>query len=440
MERECPVLENVDDDSHLDDSKTISPSRLLLDKITKPPRTSYKTSTLEKNPPMNLLDIHEILEHPKELTEKFDKDPHISTTKLSLGESAQITIEQLRSESAKTSRESSPDNRKSRKSAVNDPQFDYTKPIYLCKVCSILLVYEEYIMEKREHFYVIKAAFNYKVNELSENDKFTSLYCIKCENDIGVKIKNEFYLYASILEPRKCHVNIGLYSLKEEEMIMFGALVEQISDNLKLSVHYTKTLLKKATLRTTKIKENVDACILLHKNEGRLLLTDKNGLYSEFLIEAHNKSQGNELVIITNFDEQNNPQETDAYPLYDAKKLDILADEGAQPFMKIMYRNFKVLTVNSEYNMYQLEYLSNFLHRALYKSIVPEEYMGYSNKYKNSARKKVDTSKDSRALGNFLKEYFNEDKKLVEMLLDEIKNINETRARLRKSDDNCTLL
>ena len=54
---------------------------------------------------------------------------------------------------------------------------------------------------------------------------------------------NEFYLFGTMLEARKCQINIGLYSLKEDDMIKFSTLIDQISDDMKLPISYTRTLL-----------------------------------------------------------------------------------------------------------------------------------------------------------------------------------------------------
>ena len=54
---------------------------------------------------------------------------------------------------------------------------------------------------------------------------------------------NEFYLFGTMIVSRKCQINIGLYSLREDDMITFSALLDQISDSIKLPINYTKTLL-----------------------------------------------------------------------------------------------------------------------------------------------------------------------------------------------------
>lgn len=81
--------------------------------------------------------------------------------------------------------------------------FDYSKPVYLCRNCQVLLGYEgdsfdiqqrsnsntiDYFIEKNSDFSILKAVFNYKIDDNSEYDKFTQIYCVKCLSEIGAKI------------------------------------------------------------------------------------------------------------------------------------------------------------------------------------------------------------------------------------------------------------
>ena len=151
--------------------------------------------------------------------------------------------------------------------------------------------------------------------------------------------------------------------------------------------------------------------------------------------------EGNELIIITNFNDDDNPQEDKSYTLCDNKKLSQIADDGGQPFLNILSKNFKILTANEEYNEYQLQFLSNFLHRALYKSIIPEEFIEYNNKYKKLIKKKVDSTKDIKFLESYIKIHYQDDKEFVEKLGQGIKMIyDRIKDKFKKSDEVCNLL
>ncbi len=46
-----------------------------------------------------------------------------------------------------------------------------------------------------------------------------------------------------------------------------------------------------------------DLVILHHRAEGRLLLTDRNGFYNDFLASVYRSMEGRVLILITNIEE-----------------------------------------------------------------------------------------------------------------------------------------
>jgi hypothetical protein len=101
--------------------------------------------------------------------------------------------------------------------------------------------------------------------------------------------------------------------------------------------------------------DGYDGCILIHKNSGRLLLTDENGLYDHFIKYIFEKCEGNIFLALVNpedsEDEPNNfelvENSTSLMPtqvprkktfhesVYDKSLIRILVDEGKQPFMDL---------------------------------------------------------------------------------------------------------
>ena len=114
----------------------------------------------------------------------------------------------------------------------------------------------------------------------------------------------------------------------------------------------------KSKLENYKPKSTADGCILIHKIQGRLLLTDSNGLYHDLILRLLEVTEGNTLIILV-FDEeqqQNTPMNvsftanemnnflTPFYQnfLYDSELIDTLANKGSQPSVKILAKNFLV--------------------------------------------------------------------------------------------------
>lgn len=75
-----------------------------------------------------------------------------------------------------------------------------------------------------------------------------------------------------------------MYSLSDKLLNEFIPEVESACKRLKLPFTTAKVILKKAELANFGSgPDNIDAAILVHRNEGRLLLTDENGLYNNLI-------------------------------------------------------------------------------------------------------------------------------------------------------------
>ena len=54
--------------------------------------------------------------------------------------------------------------------------------------------------------------------------------------------------------------------------------------------------------------------------------------------------------------------------LYDKQLMDTLSSKGKQPSIKLLVKNFSILTIKGEINMYQREFLVNYLFNCLSKN------------------------------------------------------------------------
>lgn len=67
--------------------------------------------------------------------------------------------------------------------------------------------------------------------------------------------------------------------------------IEAACEKLNLPFKVSKNILKKSELAKYKSQNTSDVAIILHKTEGRLLLTGENGLYDQIIKrELQNKS------------------------------------------------------------------------------------------------------------------------------------------------------
>ena len=62
----------------------------------------------------------------------------------------------------------------------------------------------------------------------------------------------------------------------------------------------------------------VNVVVLVHKSEGRIFLTDRNGFYNDFLADAWVKTKGNVIIVLT---ANRSPVDADQIMNADIKKL-----------------------------------------------------------------------------------------------------------------------
>ena len=256
-----------------------------------------------------------------------------------------------------------------------------------------------------------------------------------------------------------------------KNMSFIRPFIRMAADDLKLKVNVFEEQLKKRDLRKYKIpkpsttygnyfgkqKKVLDATILVHQDDGRLLLTDRNGIYDKFIKERFKEDYGNILIIVVDrfgedsqqydtehFDDDSeffssnfttgkknastslagdpkpitgglkigkthlevpakqtggkrsqksggegqksrksqeidfsSPQKTIRSLLLDEEKIDVLADEGDQPFTKILSKHLKLFYVNEKFNFYQLQFFTKFLHEGLNRRPYHRDFYSY---------------------------------------------------------------
>lgn len=81
-------------------------------------------------------------------------------------------------------------------------------------------------------------------------------------------------------------------SLSDKLINGYLPFIEKACKGINLKYSLNKQILKKRTLSDYKSMDESDCSLILHKNEGRLLLTDKNRLY-DFLIKRELRRKSN---------------------------------------------------------------------------------------------------------------------------------------------------
>ena len=169
-------------------------------------------------------------------------------------------------------------------------------------------------------------------------------------------------------------------SLKNSDLQVFKTLLQEICQDTRLDIK--EKLLVKSQLRGITTVEPTDMLILLHRAEGRLLLTDRNGFYNDLLASAFRMLEGRVLVIVTNV--ENDPPDNSL----SSSEISELAKYGDQPTIGVLSEMGKVICYKSKPSAFQASHIHLLLGKsAFYREIpsyagLPDSFHPASKSYK----------------------------------------------------------
>ena len=193
----------------------------------------------------------------------------------------------------------------------------YHQPVILCNTCDNLLCYEGYVkkrngINKNLKTNIFEVMFNYSIQELEKTNKIIGIYCSICQNYLGIKFSEKFYICKEMYKCRPYEIDIKVFSLDPECIDFMESSIENARKKIKIGVKIKKEIQLKSKLKTIQPDfDDCDGCILIHKNSGRLLLTDENGIYDHLIKLAYDRCIGNIFLAIYNDEMNNNSSEED---------------------------------------------------------------------------------------------------------------------------------
>ena len=152
-------------------------------------------------------------------------------------------------------------------------------------------------------------------------------------------------------------------SLKNSDIQVFKTLLQDVCPGTLLE--FKEKLLVKSQLRGITSIDPTDFFILLHRAEGRLLLTDRNGYYNDLLAAAFRSLEGRVLIIITNVE---NDPEADCLA---SSEIVELAKYGDQPTIGVLAEMGKVICYKSKPSEFQASHIQSLVKRSAFYRDVP---------------------------------------------------------------------
>jgi hypothetical protein len=79
--------------------------------------------------------------------------------------------------------------------------------------------------------------------------------------------------------------------LDQKSLDFCSPALERVEEELGLKLEkHCEILLKKNLPNYQPMSKEMDGCLLIHRSNGRLLLTDKNGIYDTFIKRMYNRT------------------------------------------------------------------------------------------------------------------------------------------------------
>lgn len=227
---------------------------------------------------------------------------------------------------------------------------------YVCHLCGICIATSEDYQETRDDAVVFR-----RLHCAGDSDRGNkTVSCPGCDQALGTRGDDVFLMRRERVVKRLERLEILVCSLKQQEIMELTPVLQEAFPHSNIS----SRILLKAELRGFQLaglRPAPEFVVVVHRNEGRVLLTDRNGFYHDVLGSAWQQTKGNVLVILTRAEPK-----ADA-DLYDTQLLRSLSTHGDQPTIGVIGTLGRVLTWQTAPSDKQLRQLHALASRAYFR-------------------------------------------------------------------------
>lgn len=228
---------------------------------------------------------------------------------------------------------------------------------FCCHACGICVGTAETLLETREDVLVLSRLYS---AENGERTGAKTVSCPGCETALGTRGDSCVLLRRDRVVRKVERLEILVCSLKQQEITELIPVLQEVFPHSNISPR----VLLKAELRGFQLavpRPAPDFVVVVHRNEGRALLTDRNGFYHDVLGSAWQHTRGQVLMVLTRTDPK---VDTD---LFDQQLLWSLSTQGDQPTMGALSAMGRVLTWQSTPSKHQVRQLQVLTAKAYFR-------------------------------------------------------------------------
>lgn len=229
---------------------------------------------------------------------------------------------------------------------------------YVCQLCGVCVATTDSVLELRDDVIVFRELYG---GAAAGADKATkTVFCPCCEQGLGTRGDGTSILVRrERVVKRVERLEILVCSLKSQEIQELASVLSEVFPHSNI----TPRVLQKSELRGIQLapRPNPDLVVVVHRNEGRVLLTDRNGFYHDVLGSAWQLTRGNVLVVLTRTELKADSE------LFDLALLRSLSTQGDQPTIGAISALGRVLTWESSPSRSQLAQLRALTSKAYFR-------------------------------------------------------------------------
>lgn len=227
---------------------------------------------------------------------------------------------------------------------------------YVCHCCGVCVATGDNLIHDEADAHV----FSRLHGSIATVQGTRTVACPCCGQGLGSRGDKTYSLRKGLVVKTQDKLSILVCSLKDKEIQELTPVLQAAFPHSNV----TPRVLQKAELRgfELQLRPGPDLVVVVHRNEGRALLTDRNGFYHDVLGSAWQQTFGNVFVILTKTESKGGPAE-----LFDAQLLRSLSTQGDQPTIGAISACGRVLTWESQPSKPQQDQLGLLMEKAYFR-------------------------------------------------------------------------
>lgn len=227
---------------------------------------------------------------------------------------------------------------------------------FVCHICGICVAKGDSLQRTEDDVYV----FTRLHGSIDADKGSKTVSCPCCEQALGSRGNGAVLLRKDRVLKGQERLEILVCSLKEKEITDVVPVLQEAFPQSNVTPRVLqKAELRGFELRTAKVPDFV---VVVHRNEGRALLTDRNGFYHDVLGSAWQQTWGNVLVVLTRTETRGG-----AADLFDVQLLHSLSNQGDQPTIGSLSACGRVLTWETSPSGPQIQQLQRLSEKAYFR-------------------------------------------------------------------------